>query len=781
MFAWRITMVMDIFYGDSPRVFEDFTKIKANHHRTRVHPFYVLIWQSVYHLFAPLKTNSSIFLRSFIAVFAGINIGLFSLLFSYISKNTKLNVLTSIMLAVSFPMIYNGSQMVEGFIFTQTSILLCFIYFAYAFLYKRYVLWELLALSLFVIGNNIAYISIFAIFYAILLWQVFSTMRVRFKNALIFTGWFLLLFNIFLFIQHQIYRNQCPIWILPLIKAIMMEEGSYISNYLNFYNYRINFIRSIFVFQIPQVGNIVPLTEWLGLLFLVPFFTLKKIKNKQLFWGIVASCLFFVIFHKFYGSAESHLYSPVYGVAFFSLIIYSITSLPKKIATLVTAGLISFLIFVNLFGAYNTFRISKAVYQKNDLIYYDEGQLAHSSVTQFIKCYSGYKIFVFKALSQQCNVSVNLFPKSLLHDELLTAHKNNDVDIVMIPKKEVEKIQPIFFFGLENRRKLVFEKDSLKDFKTKTVLYKFPNSHVEIHPHDYSVVIKSNGNTTVIKENESGVFINNKVIAGTGRKIIIPDFSKYKYPLIMKTLYNEIMFSIIDGVPYARLYDYKTGKKPFTYYRDDAYVGLFLQAIGRTDLIAKFIENINVMYDYNHLKEGEPDNLGQILYLQSLITNKNSKLIHNIIAEAHHRADSNQCLTGLTDGGNMANYQTNWLIFGLEHLGLHKEAKKWNKNCQSGGYANLMYFIEKPTEKQQHISVREIDTLFVDTSATYTNITNKPFPYIDMDRSHFYMNKGQEYAKPVLTQIIYPISWGDGTRPHIWHAVSLFMYFKDLK
>ncbi len=43
MIFWRITMVMDIFYGDSPRVFEDFTKIKANHYRTKVHPFYVLI------------------------------------------------------------------------------------------------------------------------------------------------------------------------------------------------------------------------------------------------------------------------------------------------------------------------------------------------------------------------------------------------------------------------------------------------------------------------------------------------------------------------------------------------------------------------------------------------------------------------------------------------------------------------------------------------------------------------------------------------------------------
>jgi hypothetical protein len=39
--------------------------------------------------------------------------------------------------------------------------------------------------------------------------------------------------------------------------------------------------------------------------------------------------------------------------------------------------------------------------------------------------------------------------------------------------------------------------------------------------------------------------------------VIIPDFSNYKYPLIMKILYHEIMFSMIDGVTYARLFDSK--------------------------------------------------------------------------------------------------------------------------------------------------------------------------------------------------------------------------------
>jgi hypothetical protein len=46
---------------------------------------------------------------------------------------------------------------------------------------------------------------------------------------------------------------------------------------------------------------------------------------------------------------------------------------------------------------------------------------------------------------------------------------------------------------------------------------------------------------------------------------------------------------------------------------------------------------------------------------------------------------------------------------------------------------------------------------------------------------HFAMHSGKPYRNPVLTQIVYPITWGGDTRPHIWHDVELFMYLMELK
>jgi hypothetical protein len=381
----------------------------------------------------------------------------------------------------------------------------------------------------------------------------------------------------------------------------------------------------------------------------------------------------------------------------------------------------------------------------------------------------------------------------------LRAFFNNDVQIGLVSKNEARRRGVRFFFGLENRRKLAFANNRLFDFKTGEVLRKFDGFEPMLFPEDFSLCLWKRTDASVrseIVENERGVFIDGVIVPGTEIPIRIPDFSEHKYPGIMKVLYHEIMFSIIDGVPYARLFDYFNKKT--LWYRDIAYVGLFLEKIGRVDLLENFISRINVMYDKNR-GHGEPDNLGNILYLQSLLTKPNASLIVRILNEARRIKDANGNLTGLTDGARCSNYANGWLLFGLKRLHLEGVAAEFNPNSPIDGleYSKLLWFTKEPPK----FSLNEPTTVSPFFSyvkllraqikrklfhSPYANTTHHPYPYIHVGKIHTAMLLNYNAWKtdgerPLLNQITYPITWGDNTRPHIWHAVELYFYFDLLQ
>ncbi|MDR2152350.1 MAG: hypothetical protein LBO72_05985 [Helicobacteraceae bacterium] len=222
----RVPIVMDVLLGDQNRVFGDFTMMNGNHYRAKTHPFYVLIWQSVYHLFSPLVTHSSLSIRIMIALFAGLNVGLFSLFASRALSSATLNAILCAIFAFSFPQIYHGGQMMESFIFTQTAILLSILYFSFAFQKKEYNLWALLILALFVVGNNIAYICIFGVFYLILLFSVYKKWKEICQKALMFALYFLIAFCVILYLQSFFYGHNSPSNIVSLYKALALKRGA---------------------------------------------------------------------------------------------------------------------------------------------------------------------------------------------------------------------------------------------------------------------------------------------------------------------------------------------------------------------------------------------------------------------------------------------------------------------------------------------------------------------------------------------------------------------------
>jgi hypothetical protein len=287
MLLFKVTIVMEIFFGtDQNRVLEDYTQVSANHYRVKVHPFYVLLWQSLYHLFRPMVNKTSLSIRIMVCIFSGLNSGIFSLFISRITKSRLLNIIICAIMVFSFPQIFHGSQMLEAFIFTQSSIVLMLLYFSFAFPRKKYNLPALLALSLFVTGNNIAYLCIFAIFYIILLYQIQESWRTTWNKVLRFLFWYIIFFSILLLTQTFFYGLSAPSNIFSMIRNISYEEGRYIQSIhtISYTQYAKNFFNVILFQQLPFLPLEAVFNHgWIwALSLLIPVLGFRKITNKPL-------------------------------------------------------------------------------------------------------------------------------------------------------------------------------------------------------------------------------------------------------------------------------------------------------------------------------------------------------------------------------------------------------------------------------------------------------------------------------------------------------------------
>jgi hypothetical protein len=186
---------------------------------------------------------------------------------------------------------------------------------------------------------------------------------------------------------------------------------------------------------------------------LLPFVLLKKIKTKRLFQATASCCLFLFLFHGFYGSTELPLYAPVITGFYLCFFAFIAAVLPKKFAVCVCGTLLAVMIPVNSIGTYTLHRINHYVFGPLDSGNGDEYQENITSMQKIISSYRGNKLLFYRNVREE-----NGYPQTPLHDEIRRAHENNDIDIVMLPFAEANKAGKVFFFGLENRRKLVFEK-----------------------------------------------------------------------------------------------------------------------------------------------------------------------------------------------------------------------------------------------------------------------------------------------------------------------------------
>ena len=187
-----------------------------------------------------------------------------------------------------------------------------------------------------------------------------------------------------------------------------------------------------------------------------------------------------------------------------------------------------------------------------------------------------------------------------------------------------------FFFGMGDRRKLLYQNGVLKDALTGEVLRTWVVKRERIIPPAYTVALETtDGKTVILAEDQTGVWLNEGKAVRTGltrSNLALPDFYGKTYAPILKVLHHEILININKGKPVPNFLVYK---KPW--YRDATLMGMVLKQTGNLRQIRDWVMAIRDPFDRNSHGISEADNPGELLYLISLVSNKNHPAVATVL------------------------------------------------------------------------------------------------------------------------------------------------------
>lgn len=340
------------------------------------------------------------------------------------------------------------------------------------------------------------------------------------------------------------------------------------------------------------------------------------------------------------------------------------------------------------------------------------------------------------------------------------------------PTKALPDVR-FFLFGMGPRQKLIYRDGKLLNALSKQVIRSWPVASDSIFPSDYTVHIRTTeGKEVFIAEDTAGVWVEESgTRAALSRSPVkLPSFAGNKYAGVLKVLHQEILVNIDSGIPLPNFLVYRK-----SWHRDGAMMGMVLKESGNLHLIKEHILGIRDPYDRNNHTE-EPDNLGQVLFLVSLVSDRNHPVVATILNQGIPRFSKGTYIQGPTDGGPKPVYQTKWLKFGMEKLGI--DHSKWIVPDLSDAYGNLFWMGFKP--------------------AVITGKSNveMSWPYLSWARAHYYGDK----AGALMGNREYPLTWETGAccadyapndvissvhrsakegSPHTWHSAEMFLYLLE--
>ncbi len=299
-----------------------------------------------------------------------------------------------------------------------------------------------------------------------------------------------------------------------------------------------------------------------------------------------------------------------------------------------------------------------------------------------------------------------------------------------------------------NRRKFLYKAGTLYDALTGEILRSWSPIHEQISPHEYAVKWQTrDGRLYSLREDAIGVVLK---VEGTQTYLTdsplhIPDLPDNAHGHVLRLLLHEILVNIVDGKPMT---NFLVQSRPT--YRDAAIICECLRRTNNLDLVRDWILGLAEPFDYAWEGKPEPDNLGQALFLISLVADKTHPVVEKILA-AISAFRNTDYLEGHTDGSLHPVYQTKWLKYGLKSLGLPDPYKL-------------------PVAFDTYSSVFWMDYRDVPTNGpAFPEMVKETSPYLAWAEAHFH---GWDQPMPV-TPKTYPLSWEIPGGPTVPQGMAL--------
>lgn len=311
----------------------------------------------------------------------------------------------------------------------------------------------------------------------------------------------------------------------------------------------------------------------------------------------------------------------------------------------------------------------------------------------------------------------------------------------------------------------------LKDALSGEIVKRWDVTSETIVPPAYAVFIKTkNGQSVKITEDEAGVWLEDE-----GRKtalseshINLPTFAGHKYAPVLRVLHQEILINVINGQ--SGIPNYFVYSKPW--YRDGAMMCMVLKETGNIDLVRSWILGLRDPFDRNNDGEAEADNLGQALYMISLVSDKSHPLVKTIL-EMLPKYHEGKHIKGRSDFAEHPVYQTKWLKHGLAGLKINDP---YEIPEVKDSYSPLFWW----AYKDKHVN-----------NDRFSNENGQLYPYLVWAQDNFYGER-----RGVISNRDYPLSWETKasqanyngmlalsqayvdqktSAPHTWHAAEMFL------
>ncbi|MVM32965.1 hypothetical protein GO755_23190 [Spirosoma sp. HMF4905] len=341
-----------------------------------------------------------------------------------------------------------------------------------------------------------------------------------------------------------------------------------------------------------------------------------------------------------------------------------------------------------------------------------------------------------------------------------------------------------FLFGMGDRLKLIYRKGRLLNALTGNIEEQWHVEEEIIVPSEYLVHLTlTDGQTIQIREDETGVWLlqtgrRPRLIPGTRSRVNLPRFANHPFGPILRVLHQEVLINVINGRPVPNFLVYF---KPS--YRDAALMAMVMRETNNLPLIHDWIMAIRDPFDRNNRGIPEADNLGEVLFLVSLVSDKSHPAVQMVL-DSVKQFQKGAYIVGKTNNAEHPVFQTKWLKYGLKSLGL---PDSYTIPKEYDSYSSRFWM----DYKSEYVAPVSVEDKKIDETS------GANYPYLAWAEDHFYKGK-----RGMVNNLDYPMSWEQQASnahypgltvldkefvkqklafPHAWHAAEMFLLLYEDK